>query len=613
MQAKRWCAAFGAMLGVACGGGGDSGTTPPPLCAVQSVSVAPATASVPAGRTVDLTAGVTQTNCATVAVTWTSSVPNVASVSATGQVTGLALGSSTISASAGGRSGSAAITVVAGPVLTVTIAPAAPSVEVRGAITLTATARDTLGNVVTATPTWTSADATVATVSNGGVVTGVKVGTTTVTATAALKSGTATVTVTPPSVASIVLTPGTRSVDAGTTLIIHAQPLDGSGAPVARTVSWSVSNAAVANVVTSANNVASVEFATTGVVTVTASADGRNGALPLTIVARRPRFAYAYVFDTTAVLPPFAYDTTDLAYNSAGGQVVVQRKGPGEWRVIFPGLRLNFGTEPVQPLVRAMGTAAGGCVSGARYTGPFNASYGDVYAVDVECAASDGTPQTRPFLLTVFGTNYTTIPWAFTDITDATSAVAGNTYIPGSGTATTTRASNDVYHLQLSPLPAGNDVWHAVSLNPGLACAVVSLTGTGATRGADVDCVTSLGARTRSRTGLFAVLNGRDQVPRADGRVSAAGVVTATGGAVAPVAIKTGTGSYRMRVAPPGLTTTRYPAFIVSAERSPSSPTVACRVVTLSQPVTGTAQALVECRDTQGTLRDTPFSFTALY
>ena len=602
----------GAVLAALACGGGDA-NTPPPACVVQSVSVAPATAAVQAGRTVDLTVGVTQQNCGTLPVTWTSGAPNVATVGATGQVTGLAAGTATITAAAGGRSGDAVVTVVPGPAFAVVVTPATSTLEALTTVQLSAVVRDSVGNALPGPPVWTSSEATVASVTATGLVTGLRPGTATISATAGSRVGTAAVTVTPPGVASVVLTPGPRTVDAGTTLLLQGQALDRNGGAVAQPLTWAVSNAAVATVVTTAANVASVELVATGTVTVTASAGGRSGSVLLTSVPRRPRFAYAYVADTLPQAPAMAFDTTDLSYSSAGGQVTLQRLSVGKWRVLFHGLRLSVATEPMLPVIRPMGSAAGGCVITSRYSGPFNPSVGDVYGLEVACLAADGSPQVRPFLVAVFGSNYTTTPWAFAEVVDSTAGTTGNAYIPGGGAATATRLASDVYRMQLGPLPTGFDVWHPVSMSAGLQCAMTALAGSGATRGLELDCVTALAARTRSRTGALVIFSGREASVRADAMIAADGTVSVTGGAVAPVLNKPATGVYSVRVTPPGLASSRYPAFLVSATRSPSNPTVACRVVALSTPVPGTAQGRVECRDALGTLRDNAFAFSAVY
>lgn len=85
-----------------------------------------------------------------------------------------------------------------GPITTVTVTPATPSVQVGATTTLTATARDAGGQIVGTPFTWSSSASGVASVSVNGVVTGVSEGQATITATAPNGVfGTATVTVTP--------------------------------------------------------------------------------------------------------------------------------------------------------------------------------------------------------------------------------------------------------------------------------------------------------------------------------------------------------------------------------------------------------------------------------
>src|SRR5207249_2039573 len=81
---------------------------------VASVTVAPATASVNEGKTVQLTATPKDANGAPLAgraVTWVSSNTTVATVSASGLVTGKVAGTATITATSEGVSGTSAITV----------------------------------------------------------------------------------------------------------------------------------------------------------------------------------------------------------------------------------------------------------------------------------------------------------------------------------------------------------------------------------------------------------------------------------------------------------------------------------------------------------------------
>jgi hypothetical protein len=119
---------IGALLGVAGCGGPDSdsgGITPPitpPTPTVATVEVAPATVTLFAPATAQLTAVAKGASGATLSrtVAWTSSSPAVATISGSGVVTGVSGGTATITAAVDGKSGSALITVIAsvdGPVI----------------------------------------------------------------------------------------------------------------------------------------------------------------------------------------------------------------------------------------------------------------------------------------------------------------------------------------------------------------------------------------------------------------------------------------------------------------------------------------------------------------
>lgn len=85
----------------------------PSTVPVQSVSVSPATLTLEVGNTSTLTATVSPTDATEGKVVWTSSNEAVATVSEDGLVSAVAEGSATVTATAGGVSGSSAITVSA--------------------------------------------------------------------------------------------------------------------------------------------------------------------------------------------------------------------------------------------------------------------------------------------------------------------------------------------------------------------------------------------------------------------------------------------------------------------------------------------------------------------
>lgn len=103
-------------------GKSDTATIDVVVPPVASVTVAPSTASVVEGQTIQLAATTHDANGALLTdrvVSWVSSNPSTATVSSSGAVLGVAQGSATIMATSEGRSGSASVTVTAAPPLMV--------------------------------------------------------------------------------------------------------------------------------------------------------------------------------------------------------------------------------------------------------------------------------------------------------------------------------------------------------------------------------------------------------------------------------------------------------------------------------------------------------------
>lgn len=177
---------------------------PPPTPVVATVTITPATPSVVAGATVALSATVKDAQGNVMpgqTVTWTTSSASVATVNASGIVTGVTAGSATITATSSGKSGTAVLTVTAQPpvVTSVTVSPPTASIAVGATVALSATVKDALGNTMTGQPvSWSTSNVGIAAVNSTGLVTGVSAGPATVTATSSGKSGTSSVTVTAP-------------------------------------------------------------------------------------------------------------------------------------------------------------------------------------------------------------------------------------------------------------------------------------------------------------------------------------------------------------------------------------------------------------------------------
>ena len=265
-------------------GQNGSATITVTLVPVASVSVSPASATVLLGQTVQLTAIAKDANGNPLtgrAVTWVSNAPGVASVSASGLVTGVAAGTATLTATSEGKSGTAAIAVTIVPVAAVTVAPAAANVRIGGTVQLSATAKDSAGNVLTGrVVTWASSAPAMASVSASGLVTGVAAGTTTLTATSEGKSGTATVTVTIAPVATVTVGPASATVRIGGTVQLTATLKDSLGNVLSgRVVTWASSVPAVATV--SANGL--VTGVAAGTITITATSEGQSGTATVNV------------------------------------------------------------------------------------------------------------------------------------------------------------------------------------------------------------------------------------------------------------------------------------------------------------------------------------------
>jgi len=170
---------------------------------VSSVTVSPTSATLPVGQTTQLTATPKDANGNPLTgrvVTWASNNTTDATVSGSGLVSAKAAGSATITATSEGQNGTSSITVTQVPVATVSVTPTSAAVQPGQTTQLTATTKDANGNVLTGrVVTWSTSDATIATVSTSGLVTGVATGTALITATSEGKTGSAAIAVgTPP-------------------------------------------------------------------------------------------------------------------------------------------------------------------------------------------------------------------------------------------------------------------------------------------------------------------------------------------------------------------------------------------------------------------------------
>jgi uncharacterized protein YjdB len=252
---------------------------------VATVAVSPGLDTLHLGSAIQLTATTKDANGSTLfgrLVAWASSSPGVASVDGTGKVLALAAGTTTITATSEGISGTASIVAVFVPVATVTVTAVTDTVQIGQTATFTAITKDAGGNVLTGElVTWTSNDTTVATVNSVGQVTGRAVGSVVITATSEGKSGTHALTVVRVPVASVQVAPSSTGLFVGATTTLTATPRDANGGLLTgRTVTWASGKPATASVGVSTGLVTGLD---TGTVVITATAEGKTGTSTVTV------------------------------------------------------------------------------------------------------------------------------------------------------------------------------------------------------------------------------------------------------------------------------------------------------------------------------------------
>ena len=260
--------------------GGDSPTEPP---APTTLTLSSTTVSLTfIGATQEVSATVLDQRGApmpAVVVTWESSVPQVATVSSSGLVTAVGVGSGLITARAGSVSATASLTVQQ-VAATVALTPATVSLTALGSTQqLTATVRDQGGTAVPgAAVTWSSSAPDIATVSSAGLVTAIKTGTAAVNATSGAVSSSASVVV-QQTASKVRLSPSSSAAQVGQTRSFQAQILDARDNLMTGSVVWSTSDAAIAVIDASGT----AQGVSPGTATVKATAGSLSGEATLVV------------------------------------------------------------------------------------------------------------------------------------------------------------------------------------------------------------------------------------------------------------------------------------------------------------------------------------------
>ena len=280
-RAHRWLLALAVMVGSSCS---EQAPTTPVVATVEITATAP---TVRLGNTLPLSARLRDAGGGTIdsrAIAWSSGTPSVATVSSTGVVSALAMGTTRIAASAFGRSGTITITVLPREVATVQVLPAAVSLRVGVTATIQARTFDADGDLLTGRAiAWSSSNPAIVTVSAAGVLSAVAAGTATVTATSEGRTGQTAVTVTLAPVATVVVAPLADTLPLGGSRTFTATLRDAAGvALTGRTVSWRTSADTIATV----SSTGIVNALSPGVTQVIATSEGRTGAATLVVLSR---------------------------------------------------------------------------------------------------------------------------------------------------------------------------------------------------------------------------------------------------------------------------------------------------------------------------------------
>jgi len=221
-------------------------------------------------------------------VTWSSGTTTVATIVSGGIATGVAGGTSTITATSNGKSGTAGLNVQAGPILTViNVTPATASVAIGATQSFIATGIYSTGvsTDITNSVTWTSGTSAVATVQQTGVATGVSAGTSAIVAILGSNSGTAVLTVLPiipaATLTSIAVTPALATIAIGgaQTFIAKATYSDASVVDISNVAGWTSANPLIATVASGGTT----SGVSGGSSLITASFGGKSGTATLTV------------------------------------------------------------------------------------------------------------------------------------------------------------------------------------------------------------------------------------------------------------------------------------------------------------------------------------------
>ncbi len=251
---------------------------------VATVTVSPSTGAVIVGTTQSFSAAIRDGAGNALSgrtVAWSSSNASIASMTSAGLLTAVAPGTVVVTAASEGRAGTAAVTVLPIPVASLTITPGSASLIAGRTQQFSATPLDARGNALSGrTITWVTNSATTATIDATGLLTTIAPGSVTVTAGSEGQSVTAQVNVLPVPVATVLVTPGSANLVAGTTQQLTALTRDATGGTLTgRFITWSSDTPAIATI----DALGLITAVSPGVAAMAASSEGQSGSATITV------------------------------------------------------------------------------------------------------------------------------------------------------------------------------------------------------------------------------------------------------------------------------------------------------------------------------------------
>jgi Bacterial Ig-like domain (group 2) len=170
---------------------------------------------------------------------------------------------------------------------TLTIGPTTPTFQQGSTLQMAATGTYNDGSTkdLTSSAFWSTSDSTIASINNTGLVTGVSVGTATITAASGTISGSTTVTISLANVTSIALLPTNSSTTQGSTVQFTATATtsDGKTHDITSSATWNSSNATAGTISSSGLFTAAPTVSPAQSTTISATSGNITGQTTLTV------------------------------------------------------------------------------------------------------------------------------------------------------------------------------------------------------------------------------------------------------------------------------------------------------------------------------------------